>query len=138
MFLKKDILNHGPYYQGPFVLWVLDPTHRIMTIRPSWDLTRSLVLPYEFPDQYYKGLRLQKLAKELKELCFYPSDQQIIKAVRRIWVHFMNGGYIYPGRNVVIDPWYFRGDKCIEINFFRGTLVEFPDLCKFPKRNSKK
>ena len=125
---KKLFLN-----PVPSVLWSIHPVSQIITIRPAWEPYTKLILP-KLLDEYYLYGHMLALAKLLKSSGFYPWDAKYARIVRRNLAFFRGGDFIFHGRNLIVDPWYYDGDSVAKINFY-NPFQEYNEPQKFQIRN---
>jgi hypothetical protein len=105
LFLNDAKKFHKPV---PAVIWSIHPETQIITVRPSWDPYTKLILPKSLDDYFLRG-HFYTLAKTIKYSRFYPEGTKYTQVAHRVLAFFRQGQFIYPGQNVVIDPWYNDG-----------------------------
>src|SRR3989338_782028 len=116
----------------PAVLWSIHPVSQIITIRPAWEPYTKLILTEQL-DEYYRYSHMLALAKLIKSTGFYPWDAKYAQIVRRNLAFFRSGDFIYLGRNLIVDPWYFDEESPAKINFY-NPFQEFDEPPRFQMR----
>lgn len=125
------IIHNTKKYKEPVpaVIWSIHPLSQIITIRPAWDPYTKLILEKEL-DEYWSYGHMLSLAKILKQSGFYPYKAKYLNVVRRNLAFFRQGYFVYPGENIIVDPWYFDGDKPAAINYY-NPFHEYDEQPKF-------